>query len=119
MNPEEINFWSEVEKLIRPPKAVLIEYRLYYDELGEIVKCSMVDHEDSGPYVVATPEEYHNYFDYRVVDQQLKKIDRDRRYSVKLTKSTVGFPVVKNHASLPLEVGEIYKDIEYYDYRSS
>ena len=119
MNQEESNFWADVEKLITPPKTVTIEYRLYYNELGEIVKCSMIEHEDSGPYVVVTVEEYNNYFNYRVVDGKVKKIDKERSYSVKLTRSTIGYPTVKNHAGLIIEPVEEYREIEYYAHRNN
>ena len=59
--------------------------------------------------------EYDRYFDYRVVDAKLKKVDRDAVYRVQLQKSTAGFLVAKGHASLLVE--DDYEDTEHYEYR--
>jgi signal peptidase I len=116
MNKE---FWNEVESLIKPAIPTNLEYRLYYSELGEIVSGSMVDHANEGNYIIVTKTEYDRYFDYRIVNGQLKKIDRDASYRVKLERSTKGFQVVKGHASLLVEPGETYTNIEYYAYRNN
>jgi hypothetical protein len=60
---------------------------------------------------------YDNYIKYQVnvARKKLEKIDFDIGISVKLTKSSHGYAVVKNHAGLLLEKDEVYKDIEYYD----
>ena len=115
MNKE---FWKEVESLIKPIIPTKLEYRLYYNELGEITSGAMANHPNNGNYLVVTPDEYDRYFEYRVVKQQLKKIDHDAGYRVKLQKSTQGFCVVKDHAGLLLEE-ETYPNIEYYAYRNN
>ena len=56
-----------------------------------------------------------NVYFHRKFDGKLKKIDRNPGSSVQLTKSNSGYQVVKNHAGLILESGEIYVDTEYYD----
>ena len=114
MNQDERDFWAEVESLIKPIAKVEIEYRLHYDELGEIVMCSMADHPESNHYVVVSKDKYQRYFDYRIVKGQLIKIDQASIYSVKLTRSTIGYPTVKNHAGLIIEPVEEYQDVEYY-----
>ena len=76
MNQDERDFWAEVESLIKPIAKVEIEYRLHYDELGEIVMCSMADHPESNHYVVVSKDKYQRYFDYRIVKGQLIKIDQ-------------------------------------------
>ena len=48
-----------------------------------------------------------------------KKIDKERSYSVKLTRSTIGYPTVKNHAGLIIEPVEEYREIEYYAHRNN
>jgi hypothetical protein len=118
MNQEERDFWAEVESLICPAPAVEIEYRLHYNESGEIVMCSMVDHPETSAHVVVSKDEYERYFDYCVVKGQLTKIDKSASYSVKLTKSTAGSRTVKNHAGIVLEPGESYTETEYYDHRN-
>ena len=120
MNQTEIDaFWAEVESLIKPVPVVHIEYRLHYNELGEITLCSMVEHPESNQYIVVTKEEYDRYFDYKIVKGQLKKIDHDAGYRVNLEKSNGGYCVVKNHAGLLLEPNDTYTITEYYAHRNN
>ena len=105
-------FWQEVEQLLEPVPPLELEYRIYYNEAGDVVGCSMQNHEP-GNYLVVTRAEYECYFQYRVVKGQLKKIDHDSGYRVQLAKSTQGFPVVRGHAGLLIE-DEEYHDREYY-----
>ena len=101
--------------MLEPLPVLTIEYRIYYNELGAITMCAMVNHPIDENYIVVTKEEYDNYFRYTVVDNKLKLIDTNPGYRVQLKKSTTGYPVVKNHAGLLLEPGEAYEDREYYD----
>jgi hypothetical protein len=119
MSPEELKFFAEVALLLNPVITSDIEYRLHYNVLGEIISCSMIEHPDNTQYLVVTKEEYDTYFQYRVVDNKLKKIDRDAGYRVKLQKSVGGCCVVKDHASLVLEPNETYITTEYYDHRNN
>jgi hypothetical protein len=105
-------FWREIENLIKPITPVVLEYRLYYNEEGNITSCSMQNHAE-GIYIVVSKNEYELYFNYQIIKGKLIKIDNDAKYRVQLTKSTQGFPVVKGHAGLLIE-DEDYKDIEYY-----
>jgi hypothetical protein len=107
-------FWNEVTDLIRPPKSPQLEYRLHYDLQGQIVMASMHNHPESGQYVVVTKTEYDRYFDYCIVNQQLKKIDHDAGYRVKLRSSNQGYCVVQNHASILIEKNEQYPNTEHY-----
>ena len=119
MSPEELEFWAEVERLIKPVVPLAIEYRLHYNELGEIVMCSMANHPESDRYVVTDQATYEQYYRYCVVDNKLVKIDHDAGYRVKLEKSNQGFSVIKNHAGIILEPGETYNETEYYAYRNN
>jgi hypothetical protein len=92
-----------------------IEYRIHYDDCGNITMCTMQQHPDNSQYLVVSQHEYDNYFRYYVVDNQLKKIDIPTGDRVQLKKSDSGYRVVKNHAGLLLEPAETYTDIEYYD----
>lgn len=118
MNQEEINFWQEVESLIKIPPIITAEYRLYYNKFGDIVLCTAnketVDIDDH--YLVVDQNQYNNYFKYRVKKGTLVLIDTDPGYSVNLTKHTQGFCVVKDHAGIILEPNESYSDTEYYAY---
>ena len=116
MSPEEIKFFQEIDELIAPIPKLQIEYRLYYNEAGDIVSCTQtVPTTCPDPYVVATKEQYDRYFDFKVVNGVLRKIEHDARYRVKLKRNVTGFAVVQNHAGLLIEDNETYPDIEYYD----
>lgn len=99
---------------IEPIPKLKIEYRLHYNNMGEIIMCSQQQHPNNTQYLVVTKIEYDNYFRYAVVDNKLKKIDHNPGYRVQLKSSTQGYCVVKNHAGIILE-NEDYKDIEYYE----
>ena len=100
-----------LEPIVEEP----IEDRIYYNDAGQITECSMRNHATAGKYLVVTQDEYENYFRYTVVNDQLKKIDIQHNYHVKLIKSNTGYAVVKNHAGVLIEPTETYTDIEYYD----
>lgn len=116
MNPEELEFWNSVKQLLDPVEPTILEYRLYYNDLGEIVSGSMIDHAESGQYIVVDKSVYDTYYNYRVVDGQIKKIDRASVYSFKLKKSNRGQAVVQGHASLVVEPTETHDPVEYYEY---
>jgi hypothetical protein len=113
MSQEEIDYWADVKSF----EPIVLEYRLHYNNDGNIVQCTMIQHPESTQYIVVDRNTYDNYFRYRIANGKLILITQDSVYHVKLTQSTVGFPVVKNHANLLLEVDETYKEIEYYDHR--
>jgi hypothetical protein len=108
---ELIQALTLVEEIVSEP----IEYRIHYDDAGNITMCSMQNHPEQTNYIVVTKHEYDHYYQYTVVDAKLKKIDRDSGNRVQLTKSASGYQVVKNHAGIILEAGEIYDNTEYYD----
>jgi hypothetical protein len=120
MSPEEIEFWQEVEKLAKP--APTFEYRIHYNDLGEIIGCTThaQDHPDSTNYIVTDKETYTNYFLYKVSNGKLVKIEHTVNYNSMLTKNSSGrFKVVKDHANLLLENNEIYITTENYAYRNN
>jgi hypothetical protein len=95
----------------------LVEYRLHYDDTGCVTMCSQQNHPDSQQYLVVNREEYENYYQY-VVDiekKKLKKVVVNPGVSVQLKRSTKGYAVIRHHAGLLLEDGELHKDIEYYE----
>lgn len=119
MNQEEINFWREVESLIKPVPETVIEYRLHYNDIGNITMCSMSNHPDSAQYLVVDQTTYENYFRYTVVDGALVKIKTDAKYTRKLMSADAGIAVVKGHAGLIIEDTESHNKIEHYEYRSN
>jgi hypothetical protein len=103
---------EEFYRLLKPIPAVELEYRVYYNEDGEIYRCSMQQHEP-GDYLVVPKDEYDFSHHYRVVKGKMIKIDTDARYRVQLRKSASGHATVAGHAGLLIE-NEEYTDIEYY-----
>jgi hypothetical protein len=96
-----------------------IEYRLHYDEDGNVIMCSMQSHPESDRYVVVDKKTYDMYFRYRIVDGKPMLIVHDNGVKASLVKSTRGFKVAKNHAALLVEPSETLDRIEYYDKRNS
>ena len=117
MNSEQ-EFFEEVNRLLVVTPDPITEYRLYYDEEGSIILCSMQNHSPDSNYVVVTKEVYDNYHKYCVVNGQLKEIKFDDGLQRPFVKSKKGFRVVQNNAALLLEADEDYSDIEYYDKRN-
>lgn len=102
---------AALPKIVQEPT----EYRIHYNNIGEIYMCTMQQHPADTTYLVVTKEEYDNYFRYTVAEGKLKKIDTNPGYRIQLKKSTTGYQVVKDHAGLVLESGETYANTEYYD----
>lgn len=115
MNDE---FWAEFEQLLDKRDQEAIEYRVHYNDSGEIYLCTMQNHPVDTDYIVVTKDEYDRYFDYYIVEGKLVKIVRDSGYRVQLQKSDNGYKTVKGHAGLILE-DEEYPEIEYYEYRNN
>lgn len=92
-----------------------IQYRLHYNESGDIYLCTMVQHPEATQYVVVDKETYNSYHKYHVVNNKLEKIVQKNGLIVGLVKSNTGYPVVKNNAAMLIEKNETYTDIEYYD----
>jgi hypothetical protein len=94
-----------------------IEYRIHYNELGNITQCTMQQHPLDTTYLVVDSTTYENYFRYRVnvARKKLEKIDSNLGINVKLKKNNHGYAVVEGHAGLVLEKDEYYENIEYYD----
>lgn len=99
--------------MVQPIIAEPIEFRIHYDSNENITMLSMQQHPTDTQYLVVSKEEYENYYDYKIVNGKLKKIDNRIGFSVRLKKSDSGYCVVKNHAGIILE--EEYNNVEYYD----
>ena len=110
-------FFEEVNRLMVVTPDPVIEYRLHYNEHGDIYSCTMLDHPADTQYIVADKDTYDLFHRYRVIDGKLVLIPIDDGLQRPLIKSTRGFAVVKNNAALLLE-NEEYNDTEYYDKRN-
>jgi hypothetical protein len=123
MHEDVTAFIEEVNRLINPPKHLVLEYRIYYSEHdGSILSCSMVDHSDDPHYIVVDKDTYENYFRYaKVKDGKLIPLDFKTSYRIHLVKNVPylqgEFRVVKNHSALILEAGEEYPNTDLYDRR--
>ena len=112
MNWED-EFIKGIELIEIIPEPV-IEYRLHYNENGDIYMCSMTNHPEHTEYLVVDNETYNNYFRYRIKNGVLKLIDTAPGMRVQLTSSTQGYAVVKHHAGILLE-NEQWTDVESYE----
>ena len=114
MHESELEFLKALQSMeIKEPEP--LEFRLHYNEHGDIIACSMQAHPENTNYVVVTREEYDRYFNYHVVKGQLKLIDKSTGHRVHLIKSDCGFRTVRSHAGILLEPHETYDEVEYYD----
>jgi hypothetical protein len=111
-------FWAEFEQLLDQRCHEAIEYRVHYNDGGEIYLCTMQNHPVETQYLIVTKDEYDNYFNYRIVNGMLKRVVHDGGYHVQLQKSSSGYMTVKGHAGLLLE-NEEYPEIEHYEYRNN
>jgi len=121
------DFWEEVRRLElanQSPDPVY-EYRLYYNDSGEItagipviVNRPLPDLPQD-PYIVVSLDEYRNSANKVVHDGRLEKKRFDIDIQNYLIKSTKGFRVVKNNAALLINNDEQYQDTEFYDRRTN
>jgi hypothetical protein len=109
-------FWVEVESLLDKTIPEAIEYRVHYNEQGEIYLCTMQNHPVDTTYLVVSQDEYNRYYHYKVVKGKLVHIAHDSKYRVQLHKSSTGFRVAAGHAGLVVE--DDYSDVEYYEYNN-
>ena len=119
MNVNSLDELIKAISLIKDSIVEPIEYRVHYDDSGNIIMCSMQQHPDNSQYLVVSKDDYDNYFKYCVVDKKLKRINLDSGYFTPLKKSNTGYRVVKNHAGIVLETDENFSEIEYYDNANS
>ena len=97
---------------------IFIEYRIYYDEDGNITACAMVQHPEGNNYIVVSRDEYENYFRYFVRNGKLVLLSSIKQddYSSLIVKSESGIRVVEGHSNLVLDDEEEYLKVEYYNY---
>ena len=113
--------------LIDKPASIEYEYRIYYDESGNITSTSptVKDAEMygfTGNYIIVDGDTYKS-----VVAELHKYIVRNNKLTIRkdnasqtpqLEKSQTGFKTVANNPSLLIEDSETYKDVEHYDYKN-
>jgi hypothetical protein len=100
------------------PIEVVEEYRAYYDNEGKVTFYMANNFIDTDlNWVSITREEYraqdHQWM-WVVGGKLVKRLPTYDHY-FSLTLGNKDVKVVKNHASIVLEPGEIYADTEYYD----
>jgi hypothetical protein len=106
------------ELIFVPAESIIPEYRIYYDEEGNIIACAMVQHPEGDNYIVVSRDEYENYFRYFVRNGKLVLISSIKQddYSSLIVKSDSGIRVVEGHSNLVLDDEEEYLKVEYYNY---
>ena len=119
LSADAIQFWREVEALILPIPEPEIEYRIHYNDDGDIIMLTHLptDHPKTTQYIVVDEATYKDWGRYKIKNGKLVPIIHDLGIVSPLIKSTTGIAVVKNHANLKLDDDEIVKEVEYYDYR--
>jgi len=66
------NFWQALDSVDQTPKQVNVEYRLYYNDLGEPLFYST--EQEMGNYIIIDKETYTvGRYDVRIVDGKLIK----------------------------------------------
>lgn len=116
---------DEIASLIEQPQTPTFEYRLYYDEYGQIYATandqkSADTHLIFGSYIVVDEDIYLNSHNYMVENgKSVWKTDISPLSVTALKKSNAGFSVLKNNAALLLDDDEtVNSEIENYDYRT-
>jgi len=117
MDPEFLKALELVAEYDRQRPQKIKEYRVYYDETGQVTGMWETDHPEGNYVIIADPRLFHNNNTQalRVVDGELKILDLTAPLKTRLVKSQTGFAVVRGHAALILGPGDTYKDTEYYD----
>ena len=120
MPSEFEEFMAEVARLTPEPLTLEPEeYRIYYDDGGNIRWASVRNHptDIEYDYIVVSEEEHKEHSKYRLnlktMKMELKPTDTGIK--VLLVKSTKGYQVVNKHAGLILEQDDNYQgETEYY-----
>jgi hypothetical protein len=117
MSPEFLEALRLVEEYDSQRPKFVKEFRIYYDEEGQVTMYCETDHPPDTNYIVIdNPDVFFktNTGRLRVINGELKIVDPNLTRT-HLAKSNIGQPVVKGMAALALEPAEQYQDIEYYD----
>lgn len=117
MSPEILEALRLVEEYDRQRPKLVKEFRIYYDEEGQVTMYCEIDHPaDTNYIVIENPDVFFktNTGRLRVINGELKVVDT-RPTRTHLAKSHAGQPVVRGIAALALKPTEEYQDIEYYD----
>lgn len=117
MSPEFLEALRLVEEYDSQRPKFVKEFRIYYNQEGQVTMYCETDHPPDTNYIVIdNPDVFFktNTGRLRVINGELKIVDPTLTRT-HLAKSTTGQPVVKGMAALALEPAEQYQDIEYYD----
>lgn len=117
MSPEFLEALRLVEEYDRARPEFVKEFRVYYNEFGEVTGYCETDHPpDTNYIVIENPNVVFgtNTSKLRVVDGELKIIE-PKLTRTRLAKFHTGQLVVQGIAALALEPGEQYSNTEYYD----
>ena len=126
-----VNEYTTLEEIIRQldelgllitPEPAVYEYRIYYDESGNITATSptVKDAEMyglSGDYIVVDENTYKSVYmecyKYRIQNDKVLIKKDNLNQTPQLEKSQTGFKTVKNISGIIFD-----KDVEHYDYKN-
>jgi hypothetical protein len=118
MSPEFLEALELVKQFDQTRPKQTVEYRLYYNQDGEVTMYCEVDHPDTGNYIVIDhPDIFfkNNSSLMRVINGKLIILSSHMPVCGRLTKSNSGQRVVKGMAAIALTADEQYQHVEHYD----
>lgn len=118
MDPEFLKALELVAEYDRQRPKSITEYRLYYNDQGEITGYCETDHPQDTQYIILeNPDQYfkQNTHMLRVIDGVLVTIEKTFKTPGLLTKNNTGQPVVSGMATIAIMPNETYDKVEYYD----
>lgn len=111
MNETTKNLFEAFSRL-ELPKVVIKEFRLYYNQKGEIIRgTETLEEIFDEPFVVVDEDIYRNNHRYIIKNKQVVKIEK--KYTPYL--SDTGYRVAFGHSALLLEENENIKE-QYYEW---
>ena len=122
LDPELIKAFELIAEFDRNRPKIIKEFRLYYNDLGEITGLWESNHPDGKNYIVIENPDVFNKTNtrlLRVVDGKLTVLDGKAVEKSRLIKSDIGQAVVRGHAAIALYSDSEYDYVEYYDRKTN
>ena len=121
MNEESLAELIKAFELINAADNVEYEYRLYYNNEGQVYATApnakeATEYNLTGDYIVVDRDIYIDAYQYEVKGGKAVIKKKDGGQYTALEKGREGFTTVKNNAGLLLEAGEQYTNTDTYGY---
>jgi hypothetical protein len=120
LDPELVKAFELIEEFDRNRPKIIKEFRLYYNDSGEIIGLWESNHPSGDNYIVVDNPEIFNRTNtslLRVTGGKLIVLDNRTVEKFRLEKSTVGQPVVRGHAAIALYSNTEYVDVDFYNFK--